>query len=129
MVGVDQATLEPLLNRVRSLCLALPEAAEAVARGNPAFRVAGQAFAGFGMVIPWGPALRLRLGAVRQQALLRDARFFPTPHLAHRGWVSLKLAAVTDWHEVGELVWDAYSQVAPIRLRQGQRLAEPFYGL
>jgi predicted DNA-binding protein (MmcQ/YjbR family) len=128
VASADDLTPDPLLVRVRSACLALPGVAESVAWDNPVFRVAGRPFAGFGMVVPWGPALRLRVGPARQQAMLRDFRFFPTPRFIHRGWVSLKLAGVTDWQAVGELVRATYEVVAPKRLRQELRPAEPADG-
>ncbi len=36
---------------------------------------------------------RDEIGFDRQEELLEDARFYPTPYAAHQGWVSLKIAA------------------------------------
>jgi predicted DNA-binding protein (MmcQ/YjbR family) len=108
----DDHTPDAQLARIRSACLGLNGVTEAVAWGDPVFLVAGRAFAGFGLVVPWGPSLRLRMGKARQQSLLQDSRFFPTPRLLHRGWVSLKLGEFSDWEMVGELVNAAYALAA-----------------
>lgn len=103
------------LHKVRSLCLALPEAVEVEAWGHPTFRAGKKMFAAFG-----GEgndlSLGLKVGFDRQDELLEDGRFFPTPYAAHQGWVSLRLDGVTDWDEVRGLVREAYRQVALKRM-------------
>src|SRR6266481_775818 len=99
------------LKRVRSLCLALPEAAEVEAWGHPTFRAGKKMFAAFGDE-EGGLTLGLQVGHDRQEELLADERFFPTPYAAYQGWVSLRLDAKTDWDEVSALVREAYRQVA-----------------
>src|SRR5437868_15484197 len=77
------------LKKVRALCLALPETSEVEAWGHPTFRAGKKMFAAFG-----GEGndltLGLKVGHDRQEELLNDARFFPTPYAAHQGWVSLR---------------------------------------
>src|ERR1700722_10548618 len=107
---------EKMLHQVRSICLALPEAAEVEAWGHPTFRAGKKMFAGFGETSPDGPTLGMKGGFDRQEELLKDARFFPTPYAAHQGWVSLKLDADTDWEEVAVLLREAYKQVALKRM-------------
>jgi len=103
------------LEKVRSLCLALPETKEVEAWGHPTFRAGKKMFAGFGQ--DEGTLnLGLKVGHQRQEELLKDARFYPTPYAAHQGWVSLKLDGKTDWKEVGGLVREAYRQVALHRM-------------
>ena len=104
------------LEKVRSICLALPEVTEVEAWGHPTFRAAKTMFAGFGEGSSSGPTLGLKVGFDRQEELLKDARFFPTPYAAHQGWVSLTLDAGTDWEEVKGLVCEAYKQVALKRM-------------
>jgi predicted DNA-binding protein (MmcQ/YjbR family) len=104
------------LEQVRSICLALPEVSEVEAWGHPTFRAGKKMFAGFGVNDPEGLALGLKVGSDRQEELLEDDRFFPTPYAAHQGWVSLKLNAGTDWEEVKRLVREAYKQVALKRM-------------
>src|SRR5437867_12090088 len=95
------------LKQVRSLCLALPETREVEAWGHPTFRAGKKLFGGFGenaCVLTLG----LKVGFERQEELLKDDRFFPTPYAAHQGWVSLRIDGSTDWNEVRGLVREAY---------------------
>jgi predicted DNA-binding protein (MmcQ/YjbR family) len=107
---------EKILRQVRAICLALPEVTEVEAWGHPTFRAGKKMFAGFGEANPEGLALGMKLGFDRQEELLKDARFFPTPYAAHQGWVSLKLDAESNWDEVKELLREAYKQVALKRM-------------
>jgi predicted DNA-binding protein (MmcQ/YjbR family) len=103
------------LKQVRALCLALPEASEVEAWGHPTFRAGKKMFAAFGDEAG-NPTVGLKVGYDRQEELLRDGRFYPTPYAAHQGWVSLHLDGETDWDEVGGLVREAYRQVALKRM-------------
>ena len=103
------------LKKVRSLCLALPETSEVEAWGHPTFRAGHKMFAAFG-VLEGVLSLGLKVGFARQEELLQDDRFFPTPYAAHQGWVSLRLDGATDWTEVAGLVREAYRQVALKRM-------------
>ena len=60
--------------------------------------------------------LGVKVGFDRQEELLRDDRFFPTPYAAHQGWVSLRIDNKTDWDEVAGLLREAYRQVALKRM-------------
>ena len=103
------------LKQVRSLCLALPEAHEVEAWGHPTFRAGKKMFAAFGED-DGTLSLGLKVGFDRQEELLTDERFFPTPYAARQGWVSLHIDGDTDWDEVGGLVHEAYRQVALKRM-------------
>src|SRR5207253_4387467 len=94
---------EKTLKQVRSLCLALPEAREVEAWGHPTFRAGKKMFAGFGQDED-GPTLGLKMSFDRQEELLKDARFFPTPYAARQGWVSLHIDGKTDWDKLKELI-------------------------
>ena len=106
---------EQALAQIRSMCLALPEAREVEAWGHPTFRAGKKMFAGFG-----GEAgeftLGLKMSFERQDQLLEDDRFFPTPYAARLGWVSLHIDGRTDWDEVRGLIEEAYRQVALKRM-------------
>ncbi len=73
-----------MLKKVRALCLALPESSEVEAWGHPTFRAGKKMFAAFGKGEE-GLTLGLKVGHDRQEELLQDARFFPTPYAAHQG--------------------------------------------
>jgi predicted DNA-binding protein (MmcQ/YjbR family) len=70
------------------------------------------AFGGEGIDLSIG----LKVGFERQDELLKDHRFFPTPYAAHQGWVSLSIDGKTDWEDVRDLVREAYCQVALKRM-------------
>jgi hypothetical protein len=110
------------LERVRRLCLALPEAHEVEAWGEPTFRVRNKMFAmyadpakhhGNGRASVWCKA------APGNQALMVAAapeRFFVPPYVGHRGWLGVRLDRSPDWDEIADIVEDAYRVVAIKRL-------------
>lgn len=110
------------LARLRKVCLALPEAHEVEAWGEPTFRVRNKLFAmyaasnnhhGGGRPAVWCKA------APGNQALMVRAepdRFFVPPYVGPSGWVGVWLDRRPDWSEVRELMRDSYRLVAPKRL-------------
>jgi predicted DNA-binding protein (MmcQ/YjbR family) len=103
------------VNKVRSLCLALPETIEIESWGYPTFRAGKKMFAACGKDDE-GLTLGLRVGFKRQDELLEDSRFYPTPYAAHLGWVSLHLDGRINWQEVKRLIEEAYRSVALKRM-------------
>lgn len=104
-------------DRLRAICLALPEATEKEAWGDPTFRVRDRIFAMFkqgdGRPSLWCKALP------GSQAVLVGAepeRFFVPPYVGHKGWVGMRLDRRPDWSEVAELVRRSYRLIAPRRL-------------
>ena len=112
---MNSAGYEKALKRLRSICLALPETAEVEAWGHPTFRAGKKMFAAFGEGQE-GVSIGLKVGHDRQEELLKDDRFFPTPYAAHQGWVSLRVDGKTDWGEAAGLVREAYRQAALKRM-------------
>lgn len=110
------------LSRLRKLCLALPEAHEVEAWGEPTFRVRNKLFAmyadagnhhGAGRASVWCKA------APGNQALMVRAepeRFFVPPYVGPSGWIGIYLDQSPDWNEVAELLRDSYRLIAPKRL-------------
>ena len=103
--------------RLRAICLALPEAVEKEAWGDPTFRVRDKIFAmakrGDGRVSVWCKA------PPGSQAVLvgaDPARFFVPPYVGHKGWVGMRLDDAPDWNEVALLVRRSYRLIAPKRL-------------
>ena len=106
---------EQALKKIRSICLALPEAVEVEAWGHPTFRAGKKMFAAFGD--EYGDlSIGLKVGFERQDELLTDDRFYPTPYAARQGWVSLRVNNKTNWDEVRDLAREAYRQVALKRM-------------
>jgi predicted DNA-binding protein (MmcQ/YjbR family) len=113
--AMNKRNYEKALRKIRSICLALPEGKEVMAWGHPTFRAGKKMFAGFGEHDD-ELSLGMSVGYDRQDELLRDARFFPTPYAARLGWVSLRIDDKTDWAEVASLLQEAYQQVALVRM-------------
>jgi hypothetical protein len=107
----------PPIDRLRAICLGLPEAAEKEAWGDPTFRVRGKIFAmekrGDGRVSLWCKA------PPGSQMVLVGAdpeRFFVPPYVGHKGWVGVRLDSEPDWEEIALLVERSYRLIAPKRL-------------
>ena len=120
---MNNKTREKAKTKIRSLCLALPEGKEVEAWGHPTFRAGKKMFAAFGEEGE-GLSLGLKMSFDRQDELLKDSRFYPTPYAARQGWVSLRIDKTTDWAEVAKLVREAYCQVALKRMLQELDAAE-----
>ena len=108
------------VDRLREICLALPETIEKISHGEPTWHVAGKMFAtlddhhhGADRVAVW-----LAAGLGDQEALVRSdpKRFFVPPYVGHRGWIGVRIDGRPSWRRVTTLVRDAYVQVAPKRL-------------
>lgn len=117
------------LVRLRKLCLALPDAREVEAWGEPTFRVktifamyAGPgSHHGAGRTAVWVKALE-----INQRLMVRadPERFFVPPYVGPSGWIGVYLdGARTDWEELNELLWDAWRMSAPKKLVAAQAKA------
>lgn len=105
------------LKRLRAICLALPEATEKEAWGDPTFRVRDKIFAmpkkGDGRVSLWCKAQP----GVQEMLVDSDPeRFFVPPYVGHNGWIGVRLDIEIDWDEVADLVECGYRMTAPKRL-------------
>jgi hypothetical protein len=106
------------LDRLRAICLALPEVTEKISHGEPTWfvRKSFVMFAdhhhddrlAFWCAAPPGAQEELVAGA--------PERFFRPPYVGGRGWLGVWLDVPVDWAEIDEIVRDAYRTVAPRRL-------------
>jgi hypothetical protein len=125
---VRAAERERVLNRIREICLGLPETSERLSHGAPTFFVRDKR--AFLMVLTnhhgderfaiWCAA------APGTQQILVDAdreRFFRPPYVGHRGWLGVRLDRGIDWNELAGIAEDAYAEVAPAKLVEAARLA------
>jgi predicted DNA-binding protein (MmcQ/YjbR family) len=112
---MNKRKYEKALRKIRAICLVLPEGREVMAWGHPTFRAGKKLFAAFGEQ-DGRMSLGMRVGYERQDELLKDPRFFPTPYAARLGWVSLHIDGKTDWDEVRRMLHEAYRQVALVRM-------------
>ncbi len=104
-----------LLAKLRATCLALPDATEQLAWGEPTWRIGGKLFAQFdnhhhgaAHVSVWLPAPE---GA---QAALIDAEpehIWRPPYVGHLGWIAVRLDTDPPWAMVEALVAQAHELV------------------
>jgi predicted DNA-binding protein (MmcQ/YjbR family) len=113
---VDDA--DPLLARVRALALALPDAAEKISHGHPAFYTT-KVFAYYGGSVKVDGSYRRHERSVlvladpdERAALLQDDRCYPPAYLAASGWIGLDVDHDSDWGEVAELLDTSYRLTA-----------------
>lgn len=107
--------LEESRQRLRRLSLALPEAAEVEAWGDPTYRVRNKIFAmekGAGAEV-W---FKGEPGAQEAMVSSEPERYFVPPYVGNKGWIGARLEAVTDWEELTGLITDGYRLIAPKRL-------------
>jgi hypothetical protein len=110
-----------VLDRLRTICLALPETSERLSHGAPSFFVRekkcflmlpddhhGDGIFGIWCAAPPG----------NQQLLVQadPARFFRPPYVGHRGWLGVRFNDGVDWEELEGIVEDAFATVAPKKL-------------
>ncbi len=114
---------DPVLQRLRSICLGLPGADEKVSHGRPNFFTT-KVFAIYGGSVKGdhssglhGRALLFLPDEADHAALFGDGRFFLPAYLGPSGWLGLDLPGdEVDWDEVAELVDASYRRTAPTRL-------------
>lgn len=110
-----------VLDRLRAICMALPEATERLSHGEPTWFVRGKrVFATFAnhhhddRVAFWCPA------PPEAQAVLTasdPAHFFRPPYVGPSGWIGVYLDTPdVEWGQVEDFVKEAYRLVAPKKL-------------
>lgn len=109
-----------LIERVRTLCLALPEAFEVEAWEHPTFRVGSGRGRMFCIAADEGSSIRLKADPVEREALLAEGDPFYLPaYVGTKGWLGIQLDHPRiDWDEVAELIATSYCLIAPKRLAE-----------
>jgi hypothetical protein len=111
---------EEHIERVRQICVALPETTEKLSHGEPTFFVRRKVYAMFsnnhhndGHIAVTIPAA---IGV--QQALIEanSEKFYRPPYVGIRGWVGIELKRVTD-EELSLHLREAWRLIAPEKLR------------
>lgn len=108
------------IERVRKICLALPETTEKLSHGEPTWFVRKKVFAMFsnnhhhdGHIAVVAPA---PLGV--QTALIEQSpkKFYKPPYVGGRGWIGIELARIGD-KELAFHLRQAWLLIAPAKLR------------
>jgi hypothetical protein len=121
MDKITKAMSEKQLQRVRHICLSLPETSEKLSHSEPTFFVHKKVFTMFannhhndGHLAVWLPV------PVGEQELLIEGSpetFFKPPYVGVRGWVGIELSTINDT-ELASFIQEAWTLVAPKRLRK-----------
>jgi hypothetical protein len=108
----------PPLDRVREICLALPEVTERPSHGHPTFFIRDKKtfvmylddHHGDGRLALWCAA-----PPGMQEALIAGApeQYFRPPYVGHRGWVGVRLDRDLSWDAIAGAIEEAYITVAP----------------
>jgi hypothetical protein len=117
-----------IMERIRELCLALPETSERLSHGSPTFFVRERRaflmvltdFHGDGRFALWCAAPD---GLQRTLVEADSERFFVPPYVGHRGWLGVRLDKGLHWDELAGIIEDAYAEVAPRKLVEAAREA------
>ena len=126
---MTMAAAKTPLDRVRELCLSLPETSERLSHGQPSFFIREKKtfvmylddHHGDGRLALW-----LAAPEGMQQALVESApeHYFRPPYVGHRGWLGVRLDRALDWEAIAGAIEDAYLTVAPKRLIEAAGLAD-----
>jgi hypothetical protein len=111
------------LERIRELCLALPETGERPSHGRPAFFIRDEKpFVMYmdnhhadGRLALWCAAPE---GAQEMLVNGSPEHYFRPPYVGHRGWIGVHLNHGIDDSELAGVIEDAYLTVAPKSLVQ-----------
>jgi predicted DNA-binding protein (MmcQ/YjbR family) len=119
------------IDRLRQLCLALPDAWEKTSHGEPTFWVGKRMFAmfadaknhhGAGRHAVWCKATHITQDLLVSRA---PERYFVPPYVGPSGWVGIYLDRRPDWAQVAERLEHAYQLAAPRRRRGGDKGQSP----
>jgi len=108
-----------LLERLRAICLALPDAHEVEAWGEPTFRVRNKMFAMYASAHnhhgAGRPAVWCKATLTDQDLLVHSEpdRYFVPPYVGPKGWVGIRLDEAPDWRAVADILHEAYRLIAP----------------
>lgn len=117
-----QARARDPIEKLREICLALPEVVEVEAWGEPTFRVKNKIFAmhasagshhGAGRTAVWILSVNIEQDLVLRS---RPDKYFKPPYVGPSGWIGAWLDRNPPWLEIAELLKDGYRRRAPKKL-------------
>ena len=109
------------VERLRELCMGLPEVSERLSHGSPSWFVRGKKVLaslddhhhGADHLALWCPAPP---GVQAERVEQEPQRFFRPPYVGPRGWLGVRIDRDPDWAEIEGILRDAYRMVAPKKL-------------
>jgi predicted DNA-binding protein (MmcQ/YjbR family) len=117
-------SLSKILERLRRICLALPETQETRTFGHPTFRAGKKTFAVFEKY-RGEDTLCFKATLADQALLVLDPRFFVAPYIGQHGWTSMRLSKGVDFREVEDVVRESYKLVARKKMLASLSSGEP----
>ena len=114
----------PLFDRVRNLCLALPETFEKLSHGEPTFFVKKRTFVMFSTnhhgdgnysIVCNAPE-----GAQEILTVNDPDNFYVPPYVGGAGWIGVRLDRGIAWKTVASVVTDAYNVTLAKQKRKGR---------
>jgi hypothetical protein len=118
---VKRVVMPDATERLRQLCMALPEVSERLSHGEPTWFVRGKKVfvqssnhhhddrVGFWCAAP--------PGVQAEMIEAEPERFYRPPYVGGRGWLGVYLdVAGIDWDEIEQIVREAYRVIAPATL-------------
>jgi predicted DNA-binding protein (MmcQ/YjbR family) len=109
---VPMSKIDPILTKMREICLSLPDTKETLTWGQPHFRVGDKIFSGYGEE-KGKKVIGFKLEMDHADAMMDDPRFWRAPYVGHKGWVSMDATQVRHWEEVRILIHESYRLIAP----------------
>jgi predicted DNA-binding protein (MmcQ/YjbR family) len=106
---------DPLLDRLRKFCLALPETSEADSWGHPNFKAGKKVFVTYEWLKGGVPTIAFRLDPADVSRYAKQPGFVTTP-FGRGQWVSLEADRRPKWSLVQELALKSYRIVALQRM-------------
>jgi predicted DNA-binding protein (MmcQ/YjbR family) len=100
------------LEKLRRICLSLPNTKETLSWGSPHFRVGDKIFCGIGDE-KGRLAIGFKLEMDHADAVIQDPRFWRAPFVGRYGWVSMGVTPKTNWKQVKAFVEESYRLIAP----------------
>ena len=105
------------LDRIRAICLALPEAFEVEAWGHATFRVGRAPGKIFCIAAEDGARMSLKAEPLEREALLaQGGAYYVPPYVGGKGWLGVEIGRKATWDEIAELIATSYCLTAPKRL-------------
>lgn len=122
---MNELTMRPdRLARLRRICLALPDATEKIAWGDPTWRIRDKIFAMAKGNYPGGrPSVWMkgREGAQETVTITDPDSFFVPPYVGHKGWIGAWMDRPRiNWPMLEDLIAESYRLVGPKRKRQAK---------
>jgi hypothetical protein len=116
------ADTRKILERLRTLCMALPQTSERLSHGAPTWFIdEKRSFAVFADDHHADGRVALVCAAPEgmQAALVEGnpGHYYLPPYVAHQGWIGVRLDRATPWTEIAAAVEQAFTHRAPKKLQ------------